>query len=115
MAIIKDDGKTRVVVLDDKGQGGAHHEYKIVAIGAPYPEVADIDFQNGPIKEFGTNGCTQEDLLRIVEHRLECFQEGDFKCRENAIALTKVQEAMHWLNHRTADRIARGVEGVNKK
>ena len=39
---------------------------------------------------------------------------GDFACRENALALTKVEEALHWLNHRTADRQRRGVEGKNE-
>ena len=38
-----------------------------------------------PIKEFGINGITQEDLLRVVEHRLECFQEGDFREAEKPI------------------------------
>jgi len=56
-----------------------------------------------------------EDLLNIVVDRLESFQSGDFACRENALALTKVQEALHWLNHRTADRIDRDVEGKSVK
>jgi hypothetical protein len=55
----------------------------------------------------------QEDLLAIVIHRLQGFQTGPFKCRENALALTKLEEALHWLNHRTARRVSRGVEGMN--
>jgi hypothetical protein len=65
------------------------------------------------VKEFGVNGCHQEDLLAIVIDRLRSFQAGPFACRENALALTKIEEAMHWLNHRTSERKNRGVEGTN--
>jgi hypothetical protein len=107
---------TRVVVLDEPGQGGACHEYKVMDIPMVDQDsvvYASIIFQNGPVKEFGINGCHQEDLLAIVIDRLENFQKGPFACRENALALTKIQEAMHWLNHRTNDRNQRGVEGTN--
>ena len=77
--------------------------------------MAAVNFQKGPVKETGENGIFLEDLLHICQHRLECFQAGDFACRENALALTKIQEALHWLNHRTADRQARNVEGLNQK
>jgi len=46
---------------------------------------------------------------------LRSFQAGPYACRENALALTKIEEAMHWLNHRTAERQARGVEGTSEK
>lgn len=103
-----------VSALDDPGNGGACHEYEIIvggAAGAVFP----IVFQNGPILEVGINGISNEALLAIVEDRLLGFQSGQFACRENAIALTKLQEAMMWLHKRTRDRIARGVEGTNSK
>ena len=122
MAEVIEGINTSVVVKDEPGQGGACHEYYIVRkdmidndSDLGIADYAQVHFQNGPIKEFGINGCHQEDLLRIVIHRLEGFQSGEFSCRENALALTKVQEALHWLEHRTADREARGVEGVNEK
>jgi hypothetical protein len=73
-----------------------------------------VKFQKGPIKEFGVNGCQQKDLLAIVLHRLQGFQSSNYACRENALAITKIEEAMHWLNHRTAERRARGVQGTSK-
>ena len=119
--IIKDNDITRIFVIDKPGEGGACHEYTIgeskslsgitFAISERFGR---IKFQKGPIKEVGINGCTIEDLLAIVIHRLQGFQSGLFACRENALALTKIQEALHWLNHRTADRLSRGVEGTNK-
>jgi len=113
----------RVCATDEPGQGNACHEYAITfideKIGSERSPVRGrnclISFQNGPIKEAGVNGISNESLLAIVEHRLIGFQSGQFACRENAVALTKLQEAMMWLQKRTRDRMARGVEGTNVK
>ena len=109
---------SKVSVLDKPGQGNACHEYYISRVDkedVPLGEFGHVTFQNGPVREFGVNGCHQEDLLAIVIDRLRSFQAGEYACRENAIALTKAEEAMHWLNHRTAERDSRGVEGTNIK
>jgi len=105
-------------VLDKPGKGGACHEYGLYLDVQPDGACRDsgtsrISFQNGPIKEAGVNGISNEALLAIVEDRLLGFQSGEFSCRENALALTKLQEAMMWLQKRTRDRLARGVEGTN--
>ncbi len=105
---------TRVVCTDEPGPGGACHAYVIERIddGA---RSAEIEFQNGPIKENGVNGCHNEDLIAIVIDRLEHFQKGDFACVENAMALDKLNEALSILNDRTQSRIRRGVEGTSQK
>ena len=107
---------TEVVVNDDPGASGAHHEYQVNTVPANEQDLSDsvarISFQNGPVKESGINGCHHEDLLAIVAHRLQCFQNGPYSCRENALALAKIEEAMHWLNARTTQRQVRGVEGT---
>ena len=92
----------------------ANHEYEINSLGDMTVTNSTINFQNGPVKENGVNGCFQEDLISICIDRLQSFQAGEFACRENALALTKLEEAMHWLNHRTHDRQYRNVEGTNK-
>lgn len=56
------------------------------------------------------NGTTLEEMLRVSIKRLQDLN-GRFACRENSIAVTKMQEALMWLNARTADREKRGVEG----
>lgn len=76
--------------------------------------VANIIFQNGPMGEVGVNGIFMEDLIDVLTKRLEDYQETDYKCRENALAITKLQEAKHWLLHRTAERVERGVEGTSE-
>ena len=109
---------TKVVCLDEPGEGGACHEYEIRQELDPMqvsPWFQRIGFQIGPIKESTPNGIFMEDLLAICIDRLQHFQAGDYACRENALALTKIQEAMHWLHHRTEDRQRRGVEGTSQK
>lgn len=75
--------------------------------------LSEIHFQEGPIKECGVNGVCNEDLLVMVVRRLEGFQNSEFKCRENACAITKIEEALLWLRKRTMGRENRGVEGTH--
>ena len=103
-----------VLVLDEKGAGGACHRYSIHNANDTSLSFSHMDFQNGPIQEAGPNGVTQEDLLAIVIDRLRGFQSGPFANRENALALTHCEEALMWLHKRTRDRLVRGVEGFNK-
>jgi hypothetical protein len=58
------------------------------------------------------DGTTNEEVLRVLIDRLNYLQ-GKFPCRENAIVITKLEESLLWLNHRTAQRQTRGVEGKN--
>jgi len=103
-----------ITVLDEPGHGGACHEYEV---DLQYGRVTRISFQNGPISADGNgvNGLTHEVLIAIVIDRLQSFQKGPYTCRENALALTKLEEAQHWLHHRTRERMARGVEGMHAK
>ncbi len=103
----------QISVLDEPGQGNACHKYLIHTEGMG-PNCA-IDFQNGPILEAGVNGISGEALIAVVIDRLRSFQAGPYACRDNAVALTKLEEAMMWLQKRTRDRLARGVEGTNAK
>jgi hypothetical protein len=103
-----------ILVLDEPGSGGANHVYEIS--GRDTVDLfAVINFQNGPIAEAGVNGLTHEVLLAIVIDRLQSFQKGPYACRENALALTKLEEAKHWLFSRTLERMQRGVEGTHSK
>lgn len=102
----------KITVLDEPGHGGACHEYKV-----SHPDMGHlvISFQNGPINTEGNgvNGLTQEVLLAIVADRLRGFQSGPYACKANACALTHIEEAQHWLQQRTLERMRRGVEGTH--
>jgi hypothetical protein len=115
-----------IEVLDEPGAGGANHLYRVSGFNTksnpsdPFTEkhgepakYSTILFQNGPIAESGVNGLTHEVLLAILADRLRSFQAGRYACRENAIALTKIEEAQQWLQHRTRARMTRGVEGTH--
>ena len=117
-----------IEVKDEPGAGGANHLYVVSGFNTqtnasdPFTkrhgkpaEYATVLFQNGPIAEVGVNGITHEALLAIVADRLRSFQAGPFACRENALALTKLEEAMHWLQQRTLRRMRAGVEGTHGK
>lgn len=108
--------KLLIEAIDTPGNGGANHLYQIRGYhNKEADETATvIRFQNGPINEEGVNGLTQEVLLAIVADRLRSFQAGPFSCRENALALTKIEEAMHWLQQRTIRRMRAGIEGTHQ-
>jgi hypothetical protein len=107
----------------DVGPGGAYHDYMIEQkIPVDFPGLlgeshyTNIPFQRGARNEYGSrHGVLDVDLLEIVRDRLMCFQNGDYACRENAIALTHIEEALLWLNKRVEDRAERGVLGTEEK
>jgi hypothetical protein len=105
----------KITVLDEPGPGGANHRYRIEPTTGNALGIL-VEFQNGPLQEtVYPNGVSNEALLALVIDRMQGFQRGQFSCRENALALTKLEEAMHWMQHRTRERMSRGVEGTNQK
>ena len=78
-----------------------------------------IQWQNGPRgQEDGSlaepNGAFIEDVLWAALQRLEFFQKGQYRDRANAIAITKIEEALQALHDRTLERSYRGVEGKHE-
>ena len=80
-----------------------------------------IYWQDGPLGRDGDrqepNGAFVEGVIAAAIDRLQWYQtasDGKFQCRENALAITKLEEALHWLDHRTAAREARQVEGTHE-
>jgi hypothetical protein len=107
-----------VFAVDEKGNGGANHEYHIKwdAYRNGYITTQSIKFQNGARKDTNSiHGVIDSDLLEIVRDRLKAFQAGSFSSRENAVALTHIEDALMWMNRRVEDRIERNVLGTNTK
>lgn len=105
-----------VYVVDGRGNGNAYHKYSISTRSEPSDILSTIQFQNGARYEKpSTIGVLDTDLLEIVRHRLQCFQEGPYATRENALALTHIEEALFWFNKRVEDRIERNVLGTMEK
>lgn len=77
-----------------------------------------IDWQDGPLgrgaERLVPNGAFVEGVIQAALGRLEYYQTTKFRCRENALAITKLEEALHWCQHRTEDRERREVEGTHE-
>lgn len=59
------------------------------------------------------DGTTNEEVLKVLIDRLRGLEQK-LPCRENSIAITKCEEALMWLEKRTAERRDRGVEGTHR-
>lgn len=107
-----------IETTDQPGPGGENCHYSIIGV-RPNREAfcaMHLRFQDGPIQSPADfNGITNEALLAVLIDRMRGFQSGQFACRENAVALTKMEEALMWLQKRTLDRMKRGVEGTLNK
>lgn len=120
VTIQKRNNLNSVYRMGEMGPGGAYHGYEICPAGQD-PHFTDapvfpVIFQKGPRNAQGsTSGVLDVDLLEIVRDRLTAFQNGDYRCRENAIALTHVEEALLWMNKRVEDRAERNVLGTTQK
>ncbi len=69
-----------------------------------------LKFQNGAM-ELGRNGATTVEVMDILIEHLNFFQKGKYACRENALMITKIEEAKHWALHRAQLRDAQAVKG----
>jgi len=87
----------------------AEREYRLDAFANGLP------FHEGPLGEVPEyNGVFVEDLLHAAKERLEHHNAGPFRCRENILAITKIEEGLHWLQARTDRRVLAGVEGTHQ-
>jgi hypothetical protein len=81
----------------------------------------EIRWQDGPLGRGADrtepNGAFVEGVIAAALDRLAFYQTasgGRFACRENALAITKLEEALHWCDHRTRAREQREVEGTHQ-
>lgn len=79
-----------------------------------------INWQSGPLGRGANrqepNGAFVEGVIEAARQRIDFYQKangGKFACLENALAITKLEEAIHWLRTRTQAREARAVEGTH--
>jgi len=87
--------------------------------GHVYGPGMTIDWQNGPLGRppKPATGAFVEDVIEAARQRLEFYQTasgGRYACRQNALAITKLEEALHWLTARRMERESRGVQGEHR-
>jgi hypothetical protein len=96
------------------------HKYEVANFEKPEATGQTIQFiEKAPIEEGSpqlktvNDGTTNEEVLNVLIDRLQSLQ-AKFPCKENAVALTHIETGLLWLEKRTANRKARGVEGMAK-
>lgn len=57
------------------------------------------------------DGTTNEEVLAVLIDRCKGLGEK-LPSRENSLAVTKLEEALMWLNKRTENRVKQGVENT---
>lgn len=100
----------------EKG-GNASHNYTVYRTDNPEADytVGTLRFQQGPRDDpRSIDGLTDGAVMAVLLDRYRGFQSGPFACRENAIIITHMEEALMWMQKRARDRAARGVLGTLK-
>lgn len=97
-------------------RGGGRHHYKIIAFNndGEVDFETEINFQQGALNEHPHNGVLSIVLLAVLKDHFESFQEGEFKNRETAIAVTQLEEVMYRVCARADERQARNVLGKHQ-
>jgi hypothetical protein len=64
---------------------------------------------------FRQEGVFTETILQAAKEYLESVNKGELSTRETSTAITKIDEALMWLNKRAEDRKLREVQGTYKQ
>src|SRR4051812_14049434 len=92
--------------------------YKVTDNGIEDGEVLKIVFCKGN-KEDSTvlrqEGIFTETLIETAKQYLESVNIGPMSSRETSMVITKLDEALMWINKRAEDRKLRGVQATYKK
>lgn len=87
--------------------------------GCSYGTGFTISWQNGPLgrdaDRIEPNGAFVEDVISAVIDRIGFYQDSRFNCARNAVALTRLTEALFELEERTKNREERKVGGTHKE
>lgn len=77
-----------------------------------------ISWQNGPLGKGADrrepNGAFVEDVISAAIARIQFYQDSDFTCDENALALHGLKVAAKALDMRTTRRVDENVEGTHE-
>lgn len=99
------------------------HKYELESLDGGEPQTIQFIEKEATVPERGSltprfitvnDGTTNEEMIEVLIHRM-IYLQNKFSCKENAMTITKLEEALLWQNKRTADRIKRQVEGKPEK
>lgn len=76
-----------------------------------------ISWQNGSLTVDGgrrePNGAFVETIIDATLERIKFYQEGQFHCEENSLAILHLEAAMDALSSRTNRRVSQNIEGTH--
>ncbi len=77
-------------------------------------DMISVKMLTKPASEGGNlNLCQCTDLVALGLEQLK-YLNAKFPCKENAMSITHIEEALNWQHARTRNRVARNVEGKNE-
>ena len=111
------DDLMRIEVEEHENSGRAYANYDWYLKSDEWRKVGSLRFQKGLLASTAPpNGVTESLLLSILVDRLKRFQANEkTSCRENALALTKIEEAAHWMQTKSREQIEKefiGLKGI---
>jgi hypothetical protein len=92
--------------------------YKITNEGIKDGDGIEIKFCKGNKEDdslLRQEGYFTETLIQVAKQFLEDSNLPPFSCRENSMAITKLDEALMWINKRAEDRKARDVQATYRQ
>lgn len=101
-----------------KGASYSVPTYKVTNNGIEDGEGLKIYFCKGNKlneNDYRQEGLFTETLIQLAKEYLESVNVGELSSRETSMAITKLDEALMWINKRSEDRILRGVQSSYNK
>jgi hypothetical protein len=92
--------------------------YKVTNEGLVDGAGATITFCKGNKEDesiLRQEGFFTETLIQVAKQYLESVNIGPMSTRETSMVITKLDEALMWIQKRSDDRALRGVQGTYKK
>ena len=96
--------------LDNFEKGGEKQVIQFIEKAPEYHPNGELTGEMSTIY----NGTTNEEVMEMLLDRLNKLNDK-FPCRENSLAITNLEQSLMWLERRTVNRKARGVEGKHLK
>lgn len=108
----------KIIVTDKTGATYKIPTFKITNEGIEDGDCLELKFCKGNKEDettFRQEGVFTETLIYVAKKYLESVNVGDMATRETAMAITKLDEALMWIDKRSNDRKLREVQGTYKQ
>ena len=107
-------------ILDTIIEGATYKipTFKVTDNGIEDGEGIEVFFCKGNKEDSSVlrqEGVFTETLVQVAKQYLESVNKGEMATRETSMVITKLDEALMWINKRAEDRKLRGVQGTYQK